>query len=420
MASLIFTNGRYRIELIHAGRRRAIRFGVMKEKQATTIKGYIEALASAAISGSIPPGAAAWVGALDDKHHARLARAELVTPRTSTNATLGAMLDALFAAAVVKPATQIRMRQARASMEEHFGTGARVGGIDLAGAEAWSRSLKDAGYAAATCSRTVLYARQFFRWGMRRGFAKSNPFTEIKAGPQINAERSAFIDRETIAKVIDAAPDAEWRLLIGLSRFGGLRVPSEALELRWADVDLAANRMTVRSPKTEHHAGGAERSVPIFPELQPLFLEAHEAAPVGAVYVIQRYRAGANLITQFRRIIKRAGVKAWPRTWHNLRATRQTELASEFPLHTVCAWIGNSRMIAAGHYLQQTDADWQRATKAQQIAQHSDDESTRTGEPAKRKTPHIQRGLRVGAPVCATMREGLMGVTGLEPVTPVV
>ncbi|HMN40854.1 MAG TPA: hypothetical protein PKE29_08400 [Phycisphaerales bacterium] len=78
--------------------------------------------------------------------------------------------------------------------------------------------------------------------------------------------------------------------------------------------------------------------------------------------MVGRYREGANLNPHFRRIIKRAGLAAWDRTWHNLRASRQTELAATFPLHTVCAWIGNTKAIAAGHYLQVTDADWTRAT----------------------------------------------------------
>src|SRR6185436_4127635 len=97
-------------------------------------------------------------------------------------------------------------------------------------------------YATATISRTVLYARQVFRWAVRRGMARVNPFAELKAGTQINAARAVFVSRETIAKVIDAAPDAEWRLLITLSRFGGLRVPSEVLTLRWSDVDWEHNR----------------------------------------------------------------------------------------------------------------------------------------------------------------------------------
>jgi hypothetical protein len=51
------------------------------------------------------------------------------------------------------------------------------------------------------------------------------------------------------------------------------------------------------------------------------------------------------------KIIRRAGLKAWPRLWHNLRATRETELADTFPVHVVCEWIGNSQRIAAKHYL---------------------------------------------------------------------
>src|SRR4029079_10981306 len=113
--------------------------------------------------------------------------------------------------------------------------GRDVATIGKADADAWRASLTTAGYAAATVSRTVLYARQVFRWAIRRGMASTNPFSELKAGPQVNHARAVFIGRETIAKVIDAVPDAEWRVLIALSRFGGLRVPSEALALRWSD-----------------------------------------------------------------------------------------------------------------------------------------------------------------------------------------
>jgi len=140
-------------------------------------------------------------------------------------------------------------------------------------------------------------------------------------------------------------------LLIALSRFGGLRVPSEALGLRWSDVDWEHNRLTVRSAKTEHHQGHSERIVPLFPEVREHLLAVFEQAEPGAVDVVGRYRQGCNLNPQLRRIIKRAGLTPWTRTWHNLRASRQTELAASFPLHTVCAWIGNSKPIAAGHYL---------------------------------------------------------------------
>jgi hypothetical protein len=63
------------------------------------------------------------------------------------------------------------------------------------------------------------------------------------------------------------------------------------------------------------------------------------------------------------RILKRAGLKPWPKLFHNLRASRETELAAIHPLHTVCEWIGNSARIASAHYLQVTEADFERASR---------------------------------------------------------
>ena len=64
---------------------------------------------------------------------------------------------------------------------------------------------------------------------------------------------------------------------------------------------------------------------------------------------------------QFERIIRWAGLKPWPRLFHNLRASRETELAERFPIHMVTAWLGNTPDIARKHYLQTTDEHFQRA-----------------------------------------------------------
>lgn len=375
----------------------------------------------------------AWLRDLPERMYTRLARGGLVGKRelAATN-TLGMLFTAFFESVDVKPASRVRMKQAETALIGFFSEARDVATIGEADADAWRAKLKADGYAGATISRTVLYARQIFRWAMRRGMASANPFASLKAGTQVNTARSVFIDQETIAKVIDAAPDAEWRLLIALSRFGGLRVPSEALALRWSDVDWHHNKLAVRSCKTEHHEGKGERMIPLFPEIREHLQAVFDAVPVGAVHVIGRYREGANLNPHFRRIIRRAGLTPWVRTWHNLRASRQTELASEYPLHTVCAWIGNTKAIAAGHYLQITDADWTRATGTASHDQESGAHSSALG--ARKAAQHASASVRTqlpdsSKPACfkgfsradANTRDPLhlqpMGRTGLEPAT---
>ncbi len=60
-------------------------------------------------------------------------------------------------------------------------------------------------------------------------------------------------------------------------------------------------------------------------------------------------------------MIKLAGLKPWPKLFHNMRASRQTELTDQFPNHVVCEWLGNSAPIADKHYLQVTDQHYAEA-----------------------------------------------------------
>ena len=151
-------------------------------------------------------------------------------------------------------------------------------------------------------------------------------------------------------------------------------MPSEALQLRWGDIHWDQGRFTVTSSKTEHHEGHETRQVPIFPELLPHLREAFEQAEPGAEFCITRYRdQKVNLRTRLLWIIKRAGLQPWPKLWQNLRSTRETELADQFPAHVASAWIGNSIAVAVKHYLQVTEDHFKQA--AQNAAQKSSEMS---------------------------------------------
>jgi hypothetical protein len=48
----------------------------------------------------------------------------------------------------------------------------------------------------------------------------ANPFGEVKAGGDVNLARRVFVRRETIERVIAAAPDAEMLLGAGMLEAG--------------------------------------------------------------------------------------------------------------------------------------------------------------------------------------------------------
>jgi hypothetical protein len=159
----------------------------------------------------------------------------------------------------------------------------------------------------------------------------------------------------------ETCPDSQWGTLFALARYGGLRCPSETLNLRWQDIDWDNQRMSVRSLKTEHHAGRESRQVPICPERLPHLAEAFDLAEDGDEFVITRYRRqDANLRTQLQKIIRRAGLKVWK----NLRSSRETELVETFPVHVAAAWLGNTEAVANKHYLQVTDDHFTKAVKS--------------------------------------------------------
>jgi len=215
------------------------------------------------------------------------------------------------------------------------------------------------------------------------------------------------------AKVLDACPDSQWRLVVALCRYGGLRCPSELVRLQLADVDWDAGRVRVTSPKTAHHEGKGERFIPLFPELRPYLEAVWYEAPEGATHFITRYRDPAqNLRTTFQKIIHRAGLKPWLKLFQNLRSSRQTELEESYPSHVVCAWMGNSWTVAQKNYLQVTDEHFAKA--AQNPAQSA--HATERTEPQAAMAAHEQTPVLPGL---ASGRDYLplrpVGDDGLEP-----
>ena len=112
--------------------------------------------------------------------------------------------------------------------------------------------------------------------------------------------------------------------------------------------------------------------------------------------------------------LARGGTPVVPgaKLFQNLRSTRETELAEDFPMHVVCQWIGNSQPIAAKHYLPVTDDHFSRALqKALQQPAVLPRTGSQAALTAQEKTPVLQ-GF---ASECDVVRAAGVPPQGLEP-----
>ena len=277
-------------------------------------------------------------------------------------------------------------------------------------------------------------ARVFAMNAGRVKVTHTNPFADVAAQSTVPVERKAYITVEDTEQIITVC-NPTWRLIIALAPYGGLRCPSEVLSLKWSDVNFEAERMTVPSCKTEHIPGKAYRIVPIFANLKPHLDEAFELAVDGAEYVVPGEHLKAalkpsgwmncNLRTQFLKIIRRAGLQPWPRLFHNLRASCETDLMASHPIHVVTGWLGNTPIVAMKHYLQVLDTDFEMATRGGVVSgavevQKAVQSGTTETCLETTWTPQPQTIVGLGRPLSSSItcsRNSQVGDTGFEPVT---
>ncbi|MCC7409048.1 MAG: site-specific integrase [Phycisphaeraceae bacterium] len=410
MASLNKENGGWRVLVVMADGRKTIRLGKMDKDSAMRIKGYVESLASAKGSGQAMNSAtAAWLSDVPPPLHKKLAKAGLVEPRQAKPVTtIGGFIERyILSRTDIKPWTRINLERAKTNLLAYFTADRSMASVTAADADGFRLFLLGKGMAENTTRRICGRARQFWRAAIRAELVQRNPFDDLPVTVGGNPSRRVFVRAEDVRKVIDVATDPQWKLLIALARWGGLRVPSEALALTWADVDFEHSRFTVRSSKNEKHASGV-RVVPMFPELAGHFQAVFDDAPVGEPYVIGRYRdPGVNLRTQLNRFIQAAGLTPWPKLWQNLRATRATELADKYPSHVAASWLGHAEGMADAFYRQVTDEHFSKATARQGAQNPAQQADVKPSIRQNSKPPREDAGL-----VCSGAYDGLRGDTG--------
>jgi integrase len=411
-----------------AGRQQSLRLGKCSEKAAlSALAGFERVLESNRLGSTLHPDGVRWLESIDDRLHARVVAIGLAQPRNAGEVvTLGTLVDRFDATAAVKPGTRTTYQQATRMLREHFGADKPLASITPADADDWRQAIAGASdrgktLAPATVAKRVKVAKQVFAKGVKWGWIASSPLADLRVGAMANPERAFYVTREAIDAILAACPDDEWRAIVGLCRYAGLRCPSEIVGLRWGDVNWERGRLTVRSPKTSGHEGHAVRLVPIAAELRAILQDLFDKAEPGTEAVVPRLRdPRVNLRTTFEKIIARAGEKPWPRLFHNMRASCETDWVDRFPDHVVASWLGHSPQVARTHYLQVRDAHFDQAASvapdeaAAIPATHTATSDAKASNP-KTQNPQNPRDLVGVGAECDPVESGQVTPMGFEP-----
>ncbi len=416
------------------GKQKTLRLGKCSLQAArTALAGFERVLEANRIGCTLHPDGLRWLQSIDDQIYSRVVALGLAQPKEAEAFTIDSLLERFDDSLTVQESTRAKYAQVLDSLEEFLGANTPLSSITPADADGWRKWIAEAkpgkgkngkphkAPARATVSKRVIIAKGVFRKAVRWGLIPSNPFEDLRAGSQSNPDRSFYVRDESIRAILEACPDDQWRAIIALSRYAGLRCPSEIVQLRWGDVNWERGRLMVRSPKTANHEGHAVRVVPIAPELRPILQDLFDGAEEGEEAVIPRLRdAGTNLRTQFERIIAKAGEKPWPRLFHNMRASCATDWVERFPAHVVASWLGHSPMIAAQHYLQTRDAHFDLAAGLQKAASNPATHtrpSSDTGKQAESQKRRLEAEMAGCGTGCDPVEYRSIPPEGLEPST---
>ena len=91
---------------------------------------------------------------------------------------------------------------------------------------------------------------------------------------------------------------------------------------------------------------------------------------------------------RFEKIVRRAGLQPWPRLFHNLRASRETELVESFPVQVVTSWLGNTPKVAMQHYLMTTDEHFDAAVGDESTSRAAHKSGAESGAASARRESH--------------------------------
>lgn len=239
---------------------------------------------------------------------------------------------------------------------EHFGPSAQVQKITSAQAHDWHARLSKGELASAharavgkpsdaTVCCHVRNCKAMWNWLIDRREVGDNPFAALRGTAHATEVGRLDLTEADILRLVDSSPTPQWRCLIGLCAFAGLRY-NEARALTWDDIHWERNRLIACAQAKKVTTKHKRREVMLEPALARILLDAREAVD-GQPADVGKADQHRTMVA----IIQRAGLEPWSKPFHALRGWRDSTWKLKYPEYVVDAWLGHSLEVSRRHYL---------------------------------------------------------------------
>lgn len=255
---------------------------------------------------------------------ARARKAELDGKKRTyipTNQTVGELLDDYLEArrSSLKPKTIELYEYGIAVVKDHMGR-KKLKALTTNDIARLISKLKADGKKTWTVKKILTPLVGALKVAVREGWIQSNPADHLlpHERPKNDQKEMRCVSSSEIPKLLKAASTDRWRTLFALLIFTGLRI-GEALALRWEDIDIWNEQITVRESKTK----AGERTVMLMSSLKQPLAKLSIAQPPGTEYVFANKDgkpvSRREALRALRAAEKKAGLTQY--TLHELRHT---------------------------------------------------------------------------------------------------
>ena len=252
--------------------------------------------------------------------------------------------------------TNIEWNALKSNLNEFFGPHTLIASITLSDLKKFHQYLKQR-YAPATWDKRLKNLKQLFRSAEEDGLIRTNVAQQLKykLKKEDKVAQKPYVSAEQVEAVLNVLPNAEWRCWFAFIRWLGCRLSEPSFD-RWEDVDWSNGTISRWDCKKKQRL-----LVPIPEELYPYLLELVNEAEVQVGKLFPNVGEHANQGVFIQRRMRRANLEVWPEFFNSLRASRSREYRRSLGPAAEAAWIGHSQEIAAMHYDDVLESDFERA-----------------------------------------------------------